>query len=551
MFNRRKMLAALGSGGLAAAVPAGGQKRQDPPDRRPSPDLLAPAPNPPSATPQRAPNPVGPRLDLRTPLEALDSRFEQARSVLSQGVATLRIDHGLKTVVAESNHFRYQQVEQLLSQVAALLERGIASRTEWESLGEKSFATWLDLTEFADLDAIHADETQAGYYAISAEMSQAAATSEGQTGQALGNAGGVLDQELGQFGELSDLGQRIRDLAVRASPPHTNEWTADVNNDRANAIGAIARHSYIVSKATFQAQANNYKGQKTASDTRLSAANDKSQYDSADSGFRRRRTEAARRINALKAVQFTASNGAYNYEERRRIIQARFQEDFTLASERLASLATGLKLIYGFDLGLKDTDAPFDEAILAVRRAADWLSRFSSLEQNYIFPLSLRSLPDFQWEAGLSKNHRSGSWEFTLSKELFPHQAHVRLRGISAEVDCDGNRSLFQCAIRVPTSALIRFVDGSEHTVAQANIPVIPIGRVFRIDAMRPPDTVGTLALHNVSPIGTWKLAITSSQYPARNFSEPQDKTFDVFPGTGRLKNVFLNLHLAIRESAS
>jgi hypothetical protein len=198
------------------------------------------------------------------------------------------------------------------------------------------------------------------------------------------------------------------------------------------------------------------------------------------------------------------------------VIQARFQADFTDASLRIATLKSGLKLIYAYDLVLRESEAPFDDTLLAIRGALEWLVKFSSLEQNYVLPVSLHALPDCHWDRGLSRDQHSGSWQFTIPETLFPSQAHVRLRGISAEVECDGDRSLFQCAIRVPELGSIRYLDGSTQNLDQRAVPTTRIGRVYKRDAIRPADTVGVLSLHNVSPIGTWKLAITSSQFPPR-----------------------------------
>ena len=110
--------------------------------------------------------------DPLAPLEPALSQFTSARTTLqSTRPLSQRLDIGIdfsETVLnqPDNNEFRYHQVEQLISQAATLLERGIASRSEWQNLYERYFATYLELKEFDDLDAIHADETLHGFYAL-------------------------------------------------------------------------------------------------------------------------------------------------------------------------------------------------------------------------------------------------------------------------------------------------------------------------------------------------------------------------------------------------
>jgi hypothetical protein len=539
-MNRRHLLTGMGSGAILSVLSSqasaqattkmrGHSNRSVMNSRPPSPTVA----------------PVAPPLcnDLRAPLEPLQAAFRDAATNIARPVVTKPIDDGLTALVEPSDQFRYHQVEQLLSQTSTLLERGIASRMEWQSLGEKSIATWLELKEFSDLELIHADETAAGYYAMQPEQSSAAEHAEEYLQIAFSNVATALDNELsGPAGELNNT--RLNTLV-------TSSQTANAGVDK-DAIQDLTWHSFYLARDEASNQQSNYLRQADASKIRVDAAKSKSLYDLADACFRRRRTEAARRINAYKAGAYAGPNSAFNYEERRRVIQTRFQADFTDAMLRLATLSKGLSQIYGYKLPLGASSTPFDDALLAVRAAMEWLVRFSGLEQNYILPVSLESLSSNDWNAGLSDDGCRGYWQFIIPPEYFPDQAHVRLRGISAIVDAEGDTPLFQCALRVPEAGAIKFLDGSSHSLQQADLPTVRIGRVLKRDSMRPADIVGTLSLHNVSPIGQWKMAVTSSRRPIKLSDplNPRQPTSSIFSGTGKLKDVILNLHLAVRNLA-
>jgi hypothetical protein len=281
----------------------------------------------------------------------------------------------------------------------------------------------------------------------------------------------------------------------------------------------------------------------------------RTEYENCNINFRRRRTESARRANALKALAYTEAGGAYNYEERRRRIQKRFLADFGDAQERLAAIRKGLTSIYGYDLQLPDGEGIFDETLIAVRDALDWLVRFSSQEQNYVLPVSVKCLSGNRWDSGLRSDGRAGVWEFVITEDLFPKQSYIRLRGISACVDVNNDSDFFQIAIRLPQQGRIRFLDGTVHQLDQTMVPVTRVARIQPRSSVRPPDVVGVLSLHNVSPIGIqstpWRLVITSEVEPLQITADPTGDAPDphaVFVGSNdRLQDVILFLHLAVR----
>jgi hypothetical protein len=428
--------------------------------------------------------------------------------------------------------FSFFQVEQLLGQCASLLERGISSQSEYQSLGEKSFATWLELTEFSALEMIHADETAAGYYTNTAVSSAAESDALTCTSDEYTKAYNVL-------APFPTMG---------------------------NGVGTI-------DAITTAAQQDAYAGEAQAAQSRLAGATSQAQYDSCDQWFRRRRTEAARRNNLAKLVAYTTVGGAYNYEERRSVLRNRFKEDFGDALARVGAIKAGLSAIYEIPWTM-DTllapivpgvppMAPFDAALLAVRAALEAMSEFGIREQNYILPISLKTLLGAAWSTGFSADAQTGIWDLPIDGSLFPDQAHVRLRGVSATVNVTDPVGLYQAAFNVPAKGAVTFVDGSAPpALDQSTVPLTRIGRVRVANFQHPPDVVGTLSLSNVSPIGfkvppagdlmPWRFGITSSQLPlnqAQLTNGPQNLATALPTATQQIDDVTLYLYLAIRST--
>ena len=446
--------------------------------------------------------------------------FDKAKTKLkSLFAARTPIDDGLKVVTKGPTEFRYHQVEPLLAQTATLLERGIASRSEWNTLGEKSFSTFLELKEFVDLEAIHSKETHIGYYALPTLLSYSAYDAEDHNYEA------NLD----------------------ATAPY---WIRFYPDNRKQFYPG-PRQNEPLEQAVMRGQANLFSEQAKAAEMRRLNFDFQGRSDLWNVEFRRKRTEAARRVNALKTIAFTEPGGAFNYEERRAQIQKRFQADFNDAMSRLAAVKQGLNNIYGYSLPLKDSDNPFDDALIAVRESMDWLARFSAQEQNYIFPISLHALLGNNWDQGLNSDGHMGAWDFTVNTDLFPDQAHVRLRGLSLTVNTESQDcGLYQAVIRVPISSTITLLDGTTNKLDQSAVPITRVARIQRFDSQKSPDVVGALSLHNVSPMGAWRIGITSAIKPLNIIDNPKGKPTPATPHMGsKLTDVILHLYVAIRAS--
>jgi hypothetical protein len=56
---------------------------------------------------------------------------------------------------------------------------------------------------------------------------------------------------------------------------------------------------------------------------------------------------------------------------------------------------------------------------------------------------------------------------------------------------------------------MIRLLDGTLNELDQTHVPKFFFGRATRRESMRTPEMGNSGALHNVSPIGEWRLEVT------------------------------------------
>jgi hypothetical protein len=103
---------------------------------------------------------------------------------------------GLRAQAPLQFTFLSRNVEQLAQQCASLLERGIASRSEYESVAEKDLATLSDLAEFLLRDAAFQSEAKLGYYSLDAQAAQADQAARSAYVTAVNSTAGTINQSL-------------------------------------------------------------------------------------------------------------------------------------------------------------------------------------------------------------------------------------------------------------------------------------------------------------------------------------------------------------------
>jgi len=471
----------------------------------------------------------------------------------------LRIDHDatIEGLISKRESgtivsFRYQHVEQLLIQAAEMMERGLRLRETWNELSARSFMLASDLREFQELDRIHADEIKAGVYRLPYTQSSAELSAQQTLAEVSKAAKQILEELINErytnsaMNEQSGFAQLIAWLSHIATfqYPNTGDALIQTWNGVAKTSAEHAKDSAQGSSwHSLTTQLNLLLSQMQAlSSTQLSATErangmrTKVAWDIADSDFQRRRTDVARRLNEFKALAATAKDGALNYPEQMKSLKVRFDEDLAEASARLKAAQNGMKLLYGYSVGLPTNAdelsirSPFDALLVWTRAALSWLDAFAQLDQNFAIPVSLKHhLGHEAWKNGKEK----GKWELELSSSLFADQAHVRMRGISVYVETLLLHDYFTLRFFPPRSSYVNHLDGSRADLDQKDVPPIVVGRATHRNSPRDPDLVGIQALHNASPIGIWTVELL---LPGLSRSKPCD-----------LEDITFDLHLAMR----
>lgn len=471
------------------------------------------------------------------------------------------IGEGYKfTEDASDGDLLYHHVEYLLQQIEMLLERCITDRNEWNEKYSKAFQIQADITEFFKLDAIHDDEIKAGYYVVPYFEALADYNDNIIHQMAASNQAGAQQSLLNTFysdGNIVSVMQAAASLAWLSYLPtritnnmgNQTKYTAmEMINQPSEAIAYnLTTRTFALNaqaqKAQLQQQLTMYQANAAAGTSKTFAAYNKLQFEQQNMDFKRRRAETARDQLFDKMNALTTSGGALNYPEQMNQIMKRFNRDFRDAVAEIYVCSIGLTTIFGCPVALPqslvdayaqkqlDGSAVLDDAIVWTRNASSWLGRFSRVDQQYVMSLSLKQvLGANTFKMGLS----SGNWTFDLADATFPNQYHVRLQGVSVFLDfSDKFKDTFQVNVSVPKDTHYSHKDAVV-PASQAKISPVNIARVSTRSNMFLSDVLGTQSLHNVSPIGQWKVSLQ------RNFLPGQDLSM--------ISDFQIDLHLTVRQ---
>jgi hypothetical protein len=300
----------------------------------------------------------------------------------------------------------------------------------------------------------------------------------------------------------------------------------------------VTARSAEISKIAATAQSETIAAAADSERVRIQGLQAKSDWDTKDAGFRYDRTKVAREHQIAKVQAATSRGGALNYGERMVPLRDRATLDLQEGLAKLSAAAKGLRLLYGFDLQLPQPDSMhgqfFDGCLLWVRKAINWLVRFRQLEQSYVLPILVKPLCKDWGHA-----RATGVFEFTIPEDRFRYMKHVRLRGITVctvypQKDDDG-AGTFEALVTAPRVSACVHLSGKNAKLDQNSVPPCRSARVAPRSRLKEPDVVGASALYNVSPIGDWKMILSTRSTTGLSLNAVQD--------------VHLDLHLAFRAS--
>jgi hypothetical protein len=126
-------------------------------------------------------------------------------------------------------------------------------------------------------------------------------------------------------------------------------------------------------------------------------------------------------------------------------------------------------------------------------------------------------------------------WKFMVDEQLFPHQRHVRLRGLNAFVVYrpeaspyfgGENYNFSGFVIQAPNAKSFYQLSDKADTkviVDQLAIPPIRIGRILTRTAVPYQEIYGANVLRNVSPMGEWTIELAPPEPTKDNFKDFYD----------------------------
>lgn len=461
----------------------------------------------------------------------------------------------------------------LLQDAASLLDRGIRTRAEWRDLNTKAFLQYLEIQQLTALDAIHKDEVVQGFYTLPYDVSKeelaALAASAASSGLASAWVKGLVTSDFNAT-TSDDWFNAIIELNWLA---HLPTWPTPVSGPQLNhtygshtgtapdlardATAITAQHDLNSQFSGLQAQKATLDGAVTAATRRTTGSQRQTDWNAQDASFRRRRTEVARQLMQAKTDAYTQPGGALNYLEQMIPVQQRFEHDFRDALARMNAIRIGLIQLYGYSappLQFDATSTQFDDALLWLRDAGAFLSSFTSLEQEYVFTISVHALlGEKNFKKGLS-SPTSGAWSFSLDPSLFPEQKQIRIRSVSAYVVSQQDpRATWQLAIQAPQSGQVFQMHAPVSTPVEQKSPVVRLARVQNRSSAREADAVGMMSMRNVSPLGgMWKVVVADTQTPPSITAPGGGFTSSAVPlferiGDAPLRDVQIDLRLAVR----
>lgn len=534
------------------------------------------APPAPVATDQRAVDegrkPVLPR---RKDTAEIETRIKTMYAVPPAGLDAIpAIESGFQfTAVKSDEEFHFMQVESLLEQSTSLLERCAVDRDKRDNLQLEKWKLQLEVDQFLRLHLIRLRERETGADTLAYERAVLDSAAERNIEESQKNAEAqlkaLMDDQL-----ASGLNKRMaaRELAAWVTAYPLKDQ--DLGGDEAlytfdGARKSKADHLYDAARIetdeaaweqVFSLMARRYEmaAASGAGQLRKQSLDLLAKWCLADIAFRRERDQVAADAVWEKLYQAQSAGSVLNYADRITPLERRFAVDFREALARLAAARRGLQDLYGYapDFPKEGSAGYFDEVVTWVRNADQRLRQLAAFDQDYVLALSLKDLTKSQWEAGLS----SSQWTFDIADDLFPGQAHVRLRGLALAVvgpppeepnqaaqkpaarksagsapDETKATGFWFARVSVPPVATIKHGSGESLQLDQKAVPVCYLGRVMDREAAAVPEIAGANVLHNASPLGKgWKLALSS-------------KSTDGIP-TATVRDVQIYLHLVVRD---
>ena len=449
---------------------------------------------------------------------------------------------------AQKKYFS-NRVEILLNQSADLLERGVKDRNEWDDKAAKYLDMLLEMKQFYELDQLLSLQIKAGYYDLDYKKTKVDFETQKNLQKYYAEINEKMENVINtKFSEsnislLQDYLRRINSAAYAFAGFHSDTvaqnptnhgviYTDLQNNAEDNTIaghvnkGSLATNQFnlALQKEINQIQKLNYELNSVIASIQKKHSLDQVNWERKYRDIRKEKDDVIRNIFYSKISSLLSPDGILNYANKLKPLRLKFSNDFQEAYAMVLSAEIGLKGIYNYRV-----DAPkimqsnyvptsfFDECIIWVRDAVNFINSYSQDDQTSKFCFSLRNL--IQDRSLFEKGFESGSWLFTLSENTFSNKNALRLKGLSVSIiglsdsylkpiNFDGS---FNAVYKLPKNFEYIQTDGAKSNLRLENykaLTEIIINRVHSTSSFKSSELVSNSSLMNLSPLGQWQINI-------------------------------------------
>jgi hypothetical protein len=468
--------------------------------------------------------------------------------------------------VFNASQFQIRDVEPLMEQANALLERAISDRAALQSVGEKLATFYLDVVRNWKLVVISNDErTNGGRFETPFKVSAGQFDAQNIIASALDDQVDFHSKvvaflrEIQPFqAERTGYGTMLSLSPDDGTPVHgwVREKGAIPNaslgidekslppgssrQDQAGLIAAVASSTETEMRAKLlDLEQKALESQKSSAKEVLHALEAQLNWDNKNQQFLAHRADVDSDMLLIKLV-IAQCPWLLNFRAQFEGIRPRYQQSLRDAHDRLLKVSDGLKQLYGYQTpdgkldevpkSINDESA-VDAVIAWVRRATTWLAAFTRLSQNYILPISVRKQCADSWDDGARKR----AWSFTVGADQFPNQARVRIRGFAAWVKGGDDDRLWTVNLTLPKETYVIDEARNQSRFNQGTIQC-RISKVTQRSPSRLPDISGLTSCFNASPLcdakdSAGRLCGDDGKWVARiedAFGQPVDAPDDV-----------------------
>lgn len=476
---------------------------------------------------------------------------ESATGVLTPAISERlsRIEKKIQVRQEDAMAFFKNNVEVLLDQASNLLDRGLRDRSEWDALSVNLFNLGLEIGQFLDYDDIHKLETTAGFYDQAVNDRTTTLNIDKETGDKVAYLYELFNTMFGARWTDTEM-QTIAGL---------HQQIAGLENAGGHGVDiaplALTLEQYRLA-IDYVYNVLQKEGLATTSDqSKMRIDNDTSKFnwETANRGFRMQRTEVERKYEYIKLLSVHAEDGILNYTKRLDPLKVRFQNDFNEAVLRITAAAKGMKEIFDYSVPLPVDDGKpdyFDNCIVWVRNAINFIIKFGRLDQSYVLPLSIRDLyfkaDKSNAEANWEKAIKDGELKFQITQDNFPDKSFLRIKGISMFFQLnEANKhsceyiQYYNGALAAniqPPKASFYLHDGVNVPTDQSFVPNLRLYRLATRNFIRTPEVGGTSLYANLSPFGEWSVEL------------PQIKTNDITK-LFKIEDITMDMYVTVHRS--